>query len=175
MAVCSRNVGRSLTLSEPHFPSCTVGCTCGGADGGGGGLLSVSLGPACDFLPGKVHPGQWSAVCHPLSSLWAPGALWLPPQLGQDLESWAVGSGWGQGWEQEAGLGESWPWDRACRSWRRRDGYSRDTVTSGFPNSISAVVGSWLSWGMGPGSFLWHGVGPGQPRTAAEGDTGSQG
>lgn len=95
----------------------------------------------------------------------APRALWLPSQPGQDSVGWAAGRG--QGWEQKAGPGE------LAGRWRRWDSHSRDGVNPGFPISISAVLDFRLSRVMGQSSFLWHRVGPRQPRTAGEREGGA--
>lgn len=46
-------------------------------------------------------------------------------------------------------------------------------MNPGFPISISAVLDFRLSRVMGQSSFLWHRVGPRQPRTAGEREGGA--
>ena len=80
-------------------------------------LWSLPFFPArrgsCEAVVGRVLLTLLSGVPGPVPALpeQTPGALWLPPQLGQDFGGWAVGEGAGLGAGSRAG--------GACWSWRR--------------------------------------------------------
>ena len=105
LVVCPENLGRSLAFSWVSFSHLHNGMCLWWV------RLSVSLVlcfPArhgsCWAVVGCVPPPSSVPGPVPMLPELASRALWLPAQPGQDSGGWAAGRG--QGWEQEAVLGE---------------------------------------------------------------------